>query len=340
MLARPTRGTNLASNLASSPSLRLPTRWQAAKSQARIDAKLDEIERSKAIDEESLLRSLDQRLAEIESQRSFEECWMHVDLDAFYAAVEMRDDPSLRNVPFAVGGVGMISTANYEARKFGVRSAMPGFIALKLCPHLRFVKPDFSKYTAAAEQVRAVLRIYDPKMRTLGLDEATLRLTTYCQEHGVSPQHIAAELRTKVKQATGGLTCSCGIAPARWLAKVCSDINKPDGCYLLAAKREAVLEFTAKLSVRKVGGVGKVTERILEAIGIKYCGDIVPNRGLLHKAFGQRSCEWFMRVALGVDNNEIENEAEERQRKSISCERTFSTIDTLPELKAMVISLA
>jgi len=179
-------------------------------------------------------------------------------MDAFYASVEERDEPTLKDVPFAVGGMSMISTANYHARKFGVRSAMPGFIAIKLCPQLRFVSSNFEKYTAAAEIVRAILREYDPDLRCIGLDEATLRITSYVAEHGVTPLFVADEIRRRVREASG-LTCSCGVAPVRFLAKVCSDQNKPNGTCLLPSSRKAVVDFTGSLPVRKIGGIGKVS---------------------------------------------------------------------------------
>lgn len=185
----------------------------------------------------------------------------------------------------AVGGIGMISTANYEARKYGVRAAMPGFIALKLCPHLKFVDVNFSKYEAAAASAREVFARFDPSFSSRGLDEASLCVTEYCSTSGLTPaqvqnsftvtlQHsgriasqplsrwhdamqVAERIRVEVNEETR-LTCSVGIAPNTMLAKIGSDINKPNGQFEVPRTRQAVMEFLSDLSVRKVPGIGRV----------------------------------------------------------------------------------
>ncbi len=177
---------------------------------------------------EALGARASQRAAELDLARDLTRTWMHVDMDMFYAAVHILDSPHLADVPMAVGGKSMISTANYAARKFGVRSAMPGFIALKLCPQLAFVKSDFAKYRVKAEEVRAVLRKYDPRFIAAGLDESYLDVTACLEARGCSAAELAQEIRSEVAAATR-LTCSCGVAANRMLAKICSDLNKPDG---------------------------------------------------------------------------------------------------------------
>ena len=154
-------------------------------------------------------RRADARVATLERTRDVSRTWIHVDMDAFYAAVHVLENPELGRVPIAVGGVGMISTANYVARAFGVRSAMPGFIALKLCPNLTFVKPDFEKYRRYATLAREVFREYDPNFDAVSLDEAFLDVTEYLALNGVDANAAASAVRAKVRARTGGLTCSC-----------------------------------------------------------------------------------------------------------------------------------
>ncbi|KAI3679827.1 hypothetical protein L2E82_50936 [Cichorium intybus] len=196
----------------------------------------------------------DYGISELEATRDLSRIWLHVDMDAFYAAVETLSNPSLKGKPMAVGTMSMISTANYEARKFGVRAGMPGFIACKLCPDLIFVPTGFKKYTYYSDLTRKVYHEYDPNFTTANLDEAYLDITK-----------VAEELRENVYKATG-LTCSAGIAPNRLLAKVCSDINKPNGQFVLPNDRAAIMTFISSLSVRKIGGIGKVTEHILKDV--------------------------------------------------------------------------
>ncbi|CAI0425168.1 unnamed protein product [Linum tenue] len=161
----------------------------------------------------------DKRIIDLEATRDLSRTWLHVDMDAFYAAVETLANPSLKGEPMAVGSTSMIATANYEARKFGVRAAMPGFIARRLCPELIFVPPDFKKYTHYSELTRKVYQKYDPHFVAASLDEAYLDITEICKERGVSGAEVAEELREGVFEETG-LTCSAGIGPNRLLAKV------------------------------------------------------------------------------------------------------------------------
>ncbi|XP_042509308.1 DNA polymerase kappa-like [Macadamia integrifolia] len=161
----------------------------------------------------------DKRIFELEATRDLSKSWLHVDMDAFYAAVETLANPSLKGKPMAVGSMSMLSTANYEARKFGVRAAMPGFIARKLCPELIFVPIDFEKYTYYSDLTRKVFQKYDPNFMATSLDEAYLDITEVCKRRGISSGEIAEELRRGVYKETG-LTCSAGVAPNRLLAKV------------------------------------------------------------------------------------------------------------------------
>ncbi|XP_038684740.1 DNA polymerase kappa isoform X2 [Tripterygium wilfordii] len=266
----------------------------------------------------------DKRILELEATRDLSRIWLHVDMDAFYAAVETLSNSSLKGKPVAVGSMSMISTANYEARKFGVRAAMPGFIARKLCPQLIFVPTDFKKYTHCSNLTRNVFQNYDSNFMATSLDEAYLDITEVCKERGLGGGEIAEELRSKVYEETG-LTCSAGVAPNRLLAKVCSDINKPNGQFVLPNDRLAVLTFISSLPIRKIGGIGKVTESILrDAVGINTCEQMVQKGRLLCALFSRPSADFFLCVGLGLGKT---GTPQINFRKSISTERTFSATE-------------
>ena len=189
---------------------------------------------------------------------------IHVDMDCFYAAVEMRDNPQLRDIPIAIGGSrerrGVISTANYPARKFGVRSAMPTGMALKLCPHLRLLPGRFDAYKEASAQICDIFTRYTPLIEPLSLDEAYLDVTDSPHCHG-SATLMAQEIRATIFRETG-LTASAGIAPIKFLAKIASDLNKPDGQYVITPPEMA--GFLLSLPLAKIPGVGKVSAKKLE----------------------------------------------------------------------------
>ncbi|MBA0603796.1 DNA polymerase kappa [Gossypium raimondii] len=266
----------------------------------------------------------DKRILELDSTRDLSRIWLHVDMDAFYAAVETLSNPSLKGKPMAVGSMSMISTANYEARKFGVRAAMPGFIALELCPDLIFVPTDFKKYTYYSDLTRKVFWDYDPNFMAASLDEAYLDITKVCEERSITGAEIAEELRSRVHEETG-LTCSVGVAPNRLLAKVCSDINKPNGQFVLPNDRMAVMTFISSLPIRKIGGIGKVTENILKGVfGISTCEEMLQKGSFLCALFSHSSSDFFLSVGLGLGGTDT---PEARFRKSISSERTFSATE-------------
>ncbi|BAS85275.1 Os03g0616300 [Oryza sativa Japonica Group] len=191
------------------------------------------------------------KILELEASRDLSKIWLHTDMDAFYATVEILENPSLKGKPLAVGSMSMIATASYEARKFGVRAAMPGFIGCKLCPELVFVRPNFERYTYYSELTRKVFQRYDPNFVATSLDEAYLNITKVCFDRGITGEEVATELRGAIHQETG-LTCSAGVAPNRMIAKVCSDINKPNGQFILPNDQEAVTTFVSTLPIRKV----------------------------------------------------------------------------------------
>ncbi len=233
----------------------------------------------------------------------------------------MRDDPSLRDLPIAIGGKsdrrGVVATCNYRAREYGVRSAMPTGQALKLCPDLVVVPGTMSKYREAAQQIRQIFYRYTDKVEPLSLDEAYLDVTD-CTECQGSATLIAQEIRQVIAREVG-VTASAGIAPNKFLAKVASDLNKPDGQYVITPSE--VDAFVEKLRVKRIFGVGKVTNEKLRRLGIETCGDLQqrPILELVDKfgVFGKRLHD----LSFGRDNREVNANS---RRKSLSVERTYS----------------
>ncbi|NXY43092.1 POLK polymerase, partial [Ceuthmochares aereus] len=333
---------------------------------------------------------VDKLVIELEQSRNLSNTIVHIDMDAFYAAVEMRDNPELKEKPIAVGSMSMLSTSNYHARRFGVRAAMPGFIAKKLCPHLTIVPLNFEKYGKVSKEVRQILTEYDPNFMPMGLDEAYLNITEHLEERlnwpedkrrfffntegstekdkddintstscnedgyssspvlfedntplmdnhseqraqsvensvvfGTSAEEVVKEIRFRIEQKTQ-LTASAGIAPNTMLAKMCSDRNKPNGQYRIAPERQAVLDFLKDLPIRKVPGIGKVTEKMLKALGIVTCSELYQQRALLSLIFSEASWRNFLDISLGLGSTHLEKDGE---RKSMSTERTFSEIN-------------
>ncbi|NXT47770.1 POLK polymerase, partial [Pluvianellus socialis] len=334
---------------------------------------------------------VDKLVTELEQSRNLSSTIVHIDMDAFYAAVEMRDNPELKEKPIAVGSMSMLSTSNYHARRFGVRAAMPGFIAKKLCPHLTIVPLNFEKYGKVSKEVREILTEYDPNFMPVGLDEAYLNITEHLEERlnwpedkrrfffntestteenkddinmsakfnedgyssspvlfedstplrddhpeqrdpsvenlvvfGTSAEEVVREIRFRIEQKTQ-LTASAGIAPNTMLAKMCSDRNKPNGQCRIAPERQAVLDFLKDLPIRKVPGIGKVTEKMLKALGIVTCSELYQQRALLSLLFSEASWRNFLDISLGLGSTHLEKDGE---RKSMSTERTFSEINT------------
>ncbi|XP_051644128.1 DNA polymerase kappa isoform X5 [Manacus candei] len=329
---------------------------------------------------------VDKLVVELEQTRNLSSTIVHIDMDAFYAAVEMRDNPELKEKPIAVGSMSMLSTSNYHARRFGVRAAMPGFIAKKLCPHLTIVPLNFEKYGKVSKEVREILAEYDPNFMPMGLDEAYLNITEHLEERlnwpedrrrfffntenptgvdkddmnmsdkfnegecssspvlfedntshlkqrsqsvensvvfGTSAEEVVKEIRFRIEQKTQ-LTASAGIAPNTMLAKMCSDRNKPNGQYRITPERQAVLDFLKDLPIRKVPGIGKVTEKMLKALGIVTCSELYQQRALLSLLFSEISWRNFLDISLGLGSTHLEKDGE---RKSMSTERTFSEIN-------------
>ncbi|PMS23860.1 DNA polymerase IV [Trinickia dabaoshanensis] len=263
---------------------------------------------------------------------------IHCDCDCFYASVEMRDDPSLRGRPLAVGGRpehrGVIATCNYEARRFGVHSAMSSALAMRKCPDLLIMPPSMEKYRTASRQIMAIYRDYTPVVEPLSLDEAYLDVSAATRCQG-SATLMAAEIRERVRE-TVGVTVSAGVAPNKFVAKIASDWNKPDGLFVV--RPHEVDAFVAALPVRKIFGVGKVTAAKLEQLGIETCQDLRAWPLLeLHQrfgAFGRRLHD----LSRGIDRRAVEPDQE---RKSISVETTYVTdLQTLEACAAQIRELA
>ncbi|CCL99084.1 uncharacterized protein FIBRA_01098 [Fibroporia radiculosa] len=233
---------------------------------ARILRHRDEV--LKGVDIHSIEHGVDQLLFKLEGQRDLTQTIVHVDMDAFYASVELLDDPSLEGRPFAVVGKGVLTTASYEARKYGVRSGMAGFIAKKLCPHLILVGNHFDRYLEMSRRVMDIFRRYDPNMCAASCDEGYINITAYCEDHQLTAEECVQQMREAVQKETR-LTVSAGIAPNKMLAKICSDKNKPNGQFKLESDPATIKEFMHDLSIRKLPGVGRVNERLLESIDIK-----------------------------------------------------------------------
>ncbi|KAH7126947.1 DNA polymerase kappa [Dendryphion nanum] len=294
---------------------------------SRILARKQQLEK---LDLSHDLRRADDYIAELELSRDLSQVVVHMDCDAFYAAVEELDNPHLKDVPMAVGK-GVLTTCNYHARKFGCRSGMAGFVAMKLCPQLICLPLNFQKYAAKAEEVRAVLAEYDPRFESASCDEAYLNLTQYCKEHHLSPEEAVEQLRAEV-HARCKITVSAGIAANAKLAKIASNQNKPNGQFRIASDRQAIMDFMRTLSTRKVNGVGRVFERELAAIGIKTCGDIYPHRAYLSQLFGQKAFQFLMQCYLGLGRTDIQP-AEEYERKSVGTETTFRDLGSPDALR-------
>lgn len=262
---------------------------------------------------------------------------IHIDMDAFFASVEQRDNPDLQGKPVAVGGGGprgVVASASYEARKYGVRSAMSGGMARRLCPDLIFVKSHFEVYRSVSNQIRGIFLDYTDLVEPLSLDEAYLDVT----ENRInlpSATLIAQEIRKRIETETG-LTASAGVSFNKFLAKIASDINKPNGIKVITP--EEAIPFLEQLAIEKFHGVGKVTARKMHNHGI-YTGNDLKQRSEadLVRLFGKAG-RYYFRIVRADDNREVNPH---RIRKSIGAERTFNEDVSDPEvMKSKLTDLA
>ncbi|KHN97706.1 DNA-repair protein, UmuC-like protein [Metarhizium album ARSEF 1941] len=276
------------------------------------------------------LRNADRVIHELELSRDLTQHIVHVDCDAFYAAVEQLEHPELKDVPFAVGG-GVLTTCNYIARQFGCRSGMAGFVAKQLCPSLILIKPNFQKYTAKAQEIREILADYDPRFESASIDEAYLNITEYCHDRNVIPSEVIEQMRREIHQKTA-ITVSAGIAANTKLAKICSNMNKPNGQYELPSDRTSIMAFMRGLPTRKVNGIGRVLERELLELGVRTCGEIYEHRKYLSLLFGDKTFEFLISCYLGLGRTRVQP-AEDYDRKSIGTESTFREMSDSAKLR-------
>ncbi len=257
---------------------------------------------------------------------------IHVDMDAFYCSVEELDDPSLKGRPVVVGGTpegrGVVATANYAARKFGLHSAMPAARAVRLCPKAVFLRPRPERYAEASRQVFSIFQEYTPLVEPLSIDEAFLDVTasrlsaaqgSFDAEGYGAGEVIASELQEKIEDETGGLSCSVGVASNKYLAKIASDLRKPRAIVVVPLGAEE--EFLAPLPVEKIWGVGPKLAGRLRALGLRTIRDM-QDLGLepLQKALGEEAGEHFWRLCRGIDHRPV---VTDQEVKSISQEKTY-----------------
>src|SRR5260221_10011018 len=263
---------------------------------------------------------------------------IHLDMDAFYASVEQRDNPELRGRPVAVGGPaesrGVVAAASYEARAFGVRSAIPMARALRLCPELVIVRPDFARYRAASQQVMAILRECTPLVEPLSLDEAYLDVTENLWGEPLAT-NVAKKLKARIREEVG-LTASAGGAPNKFLAKIASGWKKPDGLTVIPPGRVEL--FLQQLPVEALWGVGPVTAKKLRALGIAKLVDVREMEEMeLKKTVGSLAA-WLKRLSLGDDPREV---TPNRPWKSISAETTFAVdLENVNDMQSELAALA
>ena len=261
---------------------------------------------------------------------------VHIDMDAFYASVEQRDDTSLRGKPVVVAWRGtrsVVCAASYEARKYGVRSAMPAVRAERLCPDAVFVPPDFTRYRAVSKHVREILLRHTDLVEPLSLDEAYLDVT-HPKTDFASATAVAKAIRQQITEETS-LTASAGVAPNKFLAKIASDWRKPDGLFVI--RPHEVEAFLAPLPVSKIPGVGKVMEMKLQALAIHTCADLrVHDVVELERRFG-RYGRRLGELAVGVDERAVDPD---QPVQSISSEDTFEHDVAISDIEPMIRSLA
>ena len=310
------------------------TRAEKIKNKAKVWRKYIEQRKQNKDYWRQISKELNNKILNHRKTRDLSRTWIHVDMDMFYAAVFLLDNPSYADKPIAVGDSSMISTANYVARQFGVRSAMPGFIGKKLCPELTFVNLDFERYKEISVLFKDVLSHYDIDQESMGLDESNMDITDYLIRNDLNTpegrDQVASEIRQKVKEATK-INCSAGVAWNKMLAKICSDLNKPDGHYILPNDSEKIEEFMFNMDVRKIPGIGRMGQSELNELGIFNWKHIIDNITEIYTVLSERSTSFYMKSALGIARNIHEIILENAHQKSISVSETFKTITNIGE---------
>ncbi|MBN2347524.1 MAG: DNA polymerase IV [Bacteroidales bacterium] len=262
---------------------------------------------------------------------------IHVDMDAFYASIEQRDNPEYRNKPIAVGGSrerGVVAAASYEARKFGVYSAMPSVIARKKCPEIIFVAPRFDVYRSVSKEIMGIFKLYTDLVEPLSLDEAFLDVTVNKKNYSSATQ-IAKEIKVNIREKTG-LTASAGVSINKFLAKIASDFKKPDGLFVI--KPQEAESFVDTLPIEKFFGVGKVTAQKMHSMNIHNGNDLKQwSLNDLVLKFGKVG-QYYYDIARAVDHREVNPD---RIRKSVGAECTFEhDLQAIPEIIKELLSIA
>ena len=306
------------------------------------------LKRLSASEKNNLSKQVQKIHSDLESKRDLHGIKVVIDMDAFYASVEIRDRPDLADLPVAVGK-GVICTCNYVARRYGVRSAMPSFVADKLCPDLIYLDLNFDKYKEASEKMQGVVREYDPSFHCMSMDEVYVDLTSYIhslkdpKDHDILQlrqftEDTVREIQKKIFAATNGLTCSCGIANNFMLAKISADVNKPNGIFSVPPSRDEILSFLHDLPTRKVSGIGKVSEKVLQGIGVTTMNDCRTSAHLIHHLFSPKFAMFVHRCALGIGDDEIQHKGAPQEadgsvhRKSLSHTETFKGMNKSKEI--------
>jgi len=251
---------------------------------------------------------------------------MHCDMDYFYCQCHELEDPSLKDIPFAVGGMDMLSTTNYKAREYGIRAGMPGFIGIQLNKDLKMIPLNFETYKRFSAIFKQVLSEYSDTMQSGGLDEAFIDITDLVEHSPVD--QVVHEIRQEVFNQTG-LTCSAGVGVNKLIAKIASDSNKPNGQYLVPFDQASVLEFMSTLSIKRLFGIGKVSNYLLQGIGIKVCSDVYKMSNYLNNCMTTKQYHHLIASSFGLGSNQLD---EGWERKSISAERTFSKLSNKQEI--------
>ena len=310
-----------------------------------------------------LNKQKDIKINKIKKTRNLDKIWLHLDMDMFYAAVEIRDNPLLANKPVAVGDEKMISTSNYIARKYGVRSAMPGFIAKKLCPDLVFVNINMNKYIEASNIIMKILKEYDSNMQSISLDEAFLDISNYCYNANIKLKSDCQDIITNIYNTDLNylslntinnkkpdfvdklekdiiqkikndiyiktkLTASIGIASNKMLSKICSDKNKPNGYFILEANESTEMKFMKDLKIRKIPSIGEVSEIKYNMHDIITCNDVINKSLDLFYLLNEENFEFIYKAAIGI-GSAFHSKEDINVQKSISLSKTFKLTNNL-----------
>ena len=284
----------------------------------------------------------DSKIKSIQKESRFDKIWFHIDMDMFFAAIEIRNNPELENIPIAIGDESMISTSNYVARKFGVRSAMPGFIGKLLCPNLKFINCNHHLYMEESDKIMNILSEYDNEIEIRSCDEAYLDMTNYLKNRGLKNKeeiiNVANEIKNKIFLSRK-LTCSIGIACNKKLAKICSDQNKPNGIFYLDFEQQAINDFLKPLNIRKIPFIGPKTEIRMNFMNIFTVEDVL-KRYIDLFYLNEGTFEFFIRNCFGIGGYfHCQEQDDKSYSKSISFQMTNNKNFIYETLKKTVNSV-